>query len=119
MLLIFKPDVVNPCATVSGIRKIDFDNKDFPKVKDMSLRFATKKCLSDMNKKDLTSKQIAKFYNDSVEITKSILMKILEHSPLGSVVVIYAEVFDLKKLSNDDCDCEELSDYLRDYYPTL
>ena len=99
MLLIFKPDVVNPCTTVSAIRKIDFDNKDnFLKVKDMSLGFATEKCLSDLQKKDLTSKQqIAKFYNDSVEITKSILMKILERSPLGSVVVKYAGVFDSKK----------------------
>ena len=63
----------------------------------MSLGFATEKCLSDLQKKDLTSKQIAKFYNDSVEITKSILMKILERSPLGSVVVKYAGVFDSKK----------------------
>ena len=111
MLLIFKPDVVNSCTTVSGIRKIDFDNKDnFLKVKDMSLRFATEKSLSDLQKKDLISKQqIAKFYNDSVEITKSILMKILERSPLGSVVVKYAGVFDPKKLSNDNCDCQELS----------
>ena len=30
-------------------------------------------------------------------------------SPLGSVVVKHAGVFDPKKLSNDDCDCEELS----------
>ena len=44
-----------------------------------------------------------KFYDNSVEITKSILMKILECSPLGSVVVKYAGVFDPKKLSNDDC----------------
>ena len=49
-----------------------------------------------------------KFYDNSVEITKSILMKILECSPLGSVVVKYAGVFDPKKLSNDDCECEEL-----------
>ena len=89
MLLIFKPHVVNPCTTVSAIRKIDFDNKDnFLKVKDMSLAFATEKYLSDLQKKDLTSKlQIAKFYNASVEITKSIFMKILQRSPLGSVVV--------------------------------
>ena len=40
---------------------------------------------------------------------KSILMRILERSPLGSVVVEYAGVFDPKKLFNDDCDCEELS----------
>ena len=99
MLLIFKPDVVNPCTAVSAIRKIHFDNKDnFLKVKDMSLGFATEKCLSDLQKKDLTSKQqIAKFYNDSVEITKSILMEILESSPLGSVVVKYAGVFDPQK----------------------
>ena len=76
----------------------------------MSLGFATEKCLSDLQKKDLTSKQqIAKFYNDSVEITKSIFMKVLEHCTLCSVVVKYAEVFDPKKLSNDDCECEELS----------
>ena len=75
----------------------------------MSLGFATEKCLSDLQKKDLTSKQIAKFYHDSVEITKSILMTILKRSPLGSVVVKYAGVFDLKKLYNDDCDCEERS----------
>ena len=95
MLLIFKPDVRNPCKTVPAIRKIDLDNKDnFLKVKDMFLGFATEKYLSDLQKKDLTSKQqIAKIYNDSVEITKSILMKILERSPLGSVVVKYAGVF--------------------------
>ena len=94
MLLIFKPDVVNPCTTVSAIRKVDFDNKDnFLKVKDMSLGSATAKCLSDLQKKDLTSKQqIVKFYNDSVEITKSILMKILERSPLSSIVVKYPGV---------------------------
>ena len=38
----------------------------------------------------------------SVEITKSVLLKILEQSPLGSVVVKYAGVFDPKKLSDDD-----------------
>ena len=90
---------MNPCATISAIRKIDFDNKDdFLKVKDMSLGSATEKCLSDLQKKDLTSKQqIAKFYNDSVEITKSILMKIFECSLLGSAIVKYAGVFDPKK----------------------
>ena len=98
MWLIFKPDVVNPCTTASAIRKIDFDTKDnFRKVKDISLGFATEKCLSDLQKKGLTSKQqIAKFYNDSFEITKSVLMKILEHNPIGSVVVKYAGVFDPK-----------------------
>ena len=64
----------------------------------MFIGFATEKCLSDLQKKDLTSKQqIAKFYNDSVEITKSIFMKILERSPLGSVVVKCAGVFDPQK----------------------
>ena len=33
-------------------------------------------------------------------------MKILECSPPGSVVAKYAGVFDPKKLSYDDCDCE-------------
>ena len=91
LLLVFEPDVANPCTIVSAIRKIDFDKKDnFLKVKDMSLGFATEKYLSDLQKKDFTSKQqIAKFYNDSVEITKSILMKILERSPLDSSVVKY------------------------------
>ena len=64
----------------------------------MSLGFATEKYLSDLQKKDFTSKQqIAKFYNDSVEITKSILMKIFECSLLGSAIVKYAGVFDPKK----------------------
>ena len=73
MLLIFKPDVVNPCTTVSAIRKIHFDNKDdFHKVKDISIGFVTEKCLSDLQKIDLTSKQqIAKFYDDSVDITQA------------------------------------------------
>ena len=80
------------------------------KVKYTSLGFATEKCLSDLQKKDLTSKQqIAKFYNDSVEI---FLMRILECSPLGSVVVKYAGVFDPKKLFSDDCDCEDLKGLL-------
>ena len=52
ILHIFKPDTVNPCTTVSVIRKIDFDNKDnFLKVKDISLGFATEKCLLDLQKK--------------------------------------------------------------------
>ena len=76
-------------------------------MKDTSPGFAAEKCLSDLH---LTSKQhIDKFYNYSAEITKSILIKILERSPLGSVVVKYAGVFDPKKLSNDDCECEELT----------
>ena len=99
LLLVFKPDVANPCTTVSVIRKIDFDKKDnFLNVKDMSLGFAIEKYLPDLQKKDFTSKQqIAKFYNDSVEITKSILMKIFECSLLGSAIVKYAGVFDPKK----------------------
>ena len=50
--------------------EIYFDNKDnFLKVKDMFLGFATEKCISDLQKKDLTSKhQIAKFCNSSAEI---------------------------------------------------
>ena len=45
---------MNPCTTISAIRKIDFDNKDdFLKVKDMSLGSATEKCLSDLQKKIL------------------------------------------------------------------
>ena len=76
----------------------------------MSLGFATEKCPSYLQKKYRTSKQqIAKFSNDSVKITRSILMKILEPSPFGSVVVKYAGVLDPKKLSSDDCECEELS----------
>ena len=76
----------------------------------MSLGFSTEKCLSDLQKKDLTSeKQIPKFHYDSAEITKSILLKILERSPLGSVVIEYGTFFDPKKLCNDDGDCEELS----------
>ena len=52
ILHIFKPDIVNPCTTVFVIRKIDFDNKDnFLKVKDISLGFATEKCLLDLQKK--------------------------------------------------------------------
>ena len=55
MLLIFNPDVLNPCTTVSAIRKTDFDDKNnLFKVKDMSLGFATEKWLSDLQKKDLT-----------------------------------------------------------------
>ena len=108
---------MNPCTTASAIRKIDFDNKDnFLKVKDMFRGFATERCLSDLQKKDLTPKQqIAKFYNDSVEITKSIVLKILEFSPLGSVVVKYVGVLDPIKLSNDDCECfkRQLSHFMK------
>ena len=50
-----------------------------------------------MQKKDPTSmQQINKFYNDSVKVTKSILTKILQRSPLNSVVVKNAGVFDPK-----------------------
>ena len=56
-----------------------------------------------MQKKDFTYKQhSAKFNNDSGEIAKSILMKILEFSLLDSVIVKHARVFDPKKLDNDD-----------------
>ena len=62
-----------------------------------------KKCLSVLQKKDFTYKEhIAKFNNDSGEIAKSILMKILECSLLGSVIVKHVGVFVPKKLYNDD-----------------
>ena len=50
-----------------------------------------------------SKQQIAEFYNDLVEITKSILMKILERSPLGSFT---SRGFN-PKLSNDGSDCEK------------
>ena len=61
-----------------------------------------------MNKKYLAFKQISKFYIDSVEKTKSILMKVLEHGPRGYLVKRQTGIFNLK-LSNDDSGCEELS----------
>ena len=62
-----------------------------------------------MNKKNLAFKQqISKFYNDSVEKTKSILMEVLERSPRGYLAKRQTGVFNLK-LSNDGSGCEELS----------
>ena len=111
MMIIFKSDIVHGCTSASAIKKIDFDNKDnFLKVKEMSLGFATEKCISDLKKKDLASKQqIAQFFNDAIEIIKAILMKLVERSPLGTAVVKYAGVFDPRKLSSEDIDHENLS----------
>ena len=66
-----------------------------------------------MQKKDFTCKQhIAKFNNDSGETAKSILMKILECSLLGSVIVKHVGVFDQKNYIMMT-DFEELSQHFK------
>ena len=50
------------------------------------------KCDSQFFENLASKQQIAKFYNDSVELSKSVLLKILERSFLGSVVVRHHSV---------------------------
>ena len=96
MLLVIKPEVVHNCSTFSELTKIDLHDKTiFLKSKDMNIGFAAKQSISDLKKADdVTSTQTAAYYNDAIIFITSILSKIFQRSPLGSVVVRCSSVFD-------------------------
>ena len=64
-------------------------------MKDINIGFAAHENISDLKKIDAaSSKQIAEYINDVITFIVSLLGKIFERSPIKSIVVVCASIFD-------------------------
>ena len=63
LLLVLKPDVVNPCTSITALKKIDLNEKDnFLKAKEIKLGFGARECIKNLKKSDLLSSQNLQTY---------------------------------------------------------
>ena len=94
--MVLKPDVVNCCNSIANLKAIDLNEKsNFLKPKNMNLGFGARKCINDLKRSDLvSSKEITSYLNECITFVINIVFKLLEKSPLGSVVVRNADAFD-------------------------
>ena len=63
LLLVLKPDVVNPCTSITALKKIDLNEKaNFLKAKEIKLGFGARECIKNLKKADLLSSQNLQTY---------------------------------------------------------
>ena len=96
LCLVLKPDVVNPCSSLTTLKKIDLtDKSNFCKAKDIKPGFGAKKCVDDLKNSDLVTNQGLKAYlNECITFVTTIASKLFDRRPLGSVIVRNADPFD-------------------------
>ena len=109
LCLVLKPDVVNPCSSLTTLKKIDLtDKSNFRKAKDIKLGFCAKKCVDDLKNSDLVTNQGLKAYlNECITFVTTIASKLFDRSPLGSVIVRNADAFDPTAIASLEIDVLE------------
>ena len=108
LCLVLKPDVVNPCSSLTTLTKIDLTDKSyFCKAKDIKVGFGAK-CVDDLKNSDLVTNQGLKAYlNECITFVTTIASKLFDRSPLGSVIVRNADAFDPTAIASLEIDVLE------------
>ena len=98
--LVMKPNILTACSSAAELLKIDLlEGSNYLKRKDMHLGFSTGEYLRDIVRQDVANlNSVATFKKEAKEMIIAIMQKILEKSPLHSVVVKNANVFDPKSI---------------------
>ena len=101
--LFVKSSIIESCASGLDLKKIDLFNKqNLVKNKDIVLGFAADTKLSEMKRQDIINDaQAAEFRKGCGLFLVYLTNKIFERSPLGSVVVRTASIFNPKVLQSD------------------
>ena len=110
LCLVLKPDVVNPCSSLTTLKKPDLtDKSNFRKAKDIKLGFGAKKCVDDLKNSDLVTNQGLKAYlNECITFVTTITSKLFDRSPLGSVIVRNADAYDPTAIASLEIDVLEV-----------
>ena len=100
-LLIAKKSVVDDALVAGSLTTIDLnDEKNLLKLKNVEIGFAAEHKLNEMRVKDLISKTAEKnFRNQCVKFIRAMLLKIMERSPIESMLLKCASVFDPQQLA--------------------
>ena len=98
--LVMKPHILTACSSAAELLKIDLlEGSNCLKRKAMHLGFSTGEYLRDIVRQDVANlNSVATFKKEAKEMIIAIMQKILEKSPLHSVVVKNANVFDPKSI---------------------
>ena len=93
--VVIKEETINGCKSSNMLTKIDFEkDTNFKKNKDYNIGFATEQILNELKKKDLVKNaDLKEFYCDVRKCVIAAMKKLNEKSPLLSVVVRSAVVF--------------------------
>ena len=93
--VIIKDDVITACKSSSMLLKVDMEKKaNLKSNKECTIGFTTEGLLSDLVKKDLIDNStVQEFYDCVRQCVRAAMGKLIEKSPLGSVVVRNAVVF--------------------------
>ena len=97
--IIVKPKVLSDCNAATKKRIDLYESSSLLNDKDVNIGFDTTKMLLDLQKKYLiTVKECSQFLKDSKHFIISLLSKLFERIPLGSVIVICSFIFNPVKL---------------------
>ena len=81
LCLVLKPDVVNPCSSLTTLKKMT-DKSNFRKAKDIKLGFGAKKCVDDLKNSYLVTNQGLKAYrNECITFVTTIHQSYLIGAP--------------------------------------
>ena len=97
--VIVKPDVISKCETASQLKNILNNADNMLNTKEVNVGFVASKSIEKLKKKDQVSKtEVASFKSNVKKFVITTVNKILEKSPIGSVVVRNANAFDPKTI---------------------
>ena len=87
--MVLKPDIVNPCISITALKKINLNEKvNFLNAKEIKLGFGVRECIKNLKKSDLLSNQNLQAYmNECIIFATDIASKLFDRSPLGSVIM--------------------------------
>ena len=99
--LFVKPAILEKNKTGKKMMKLDlYDNKTLLSAEKINVGFAVESKLNDLKKKDVTASQIKVFMKGVQRLLCAMVTKLFERSPLGSVVLLSAAMFDPNILLN-------------------
>ena len=95
MKVIVKDKVIEDCTSGVQLSKIDLDSDNLKKPKSFVIGFVTDGILKELVQKDLMKTDARKMFHENVKkCITTLINKLNERSPLQSVVVRNAVVFD-------------------------
>ena len=98
--LIVESNVIDACRSGRELKEINLEDKNnLLSLEKTNVGFAVEHLLKKMKKSDvITISQINDFKRDAQKFIRSLLTKLFERSPLGSLILKSAVIFDPAKL---------------------
>ena len=94
--LVVKQDVLSQCKTGIQMKQLDLCNKEnLLNLKDINLGFAVPNIIAKLRRNDtVTLAEVKEFKVGTQKFIIGMIIKLFERSPLGSIFLRYASIFD-------------------------